>query len=221
MVNKHTKTDRTMKQYRDSRGRFAKQPQPTEENQEHRILRSLNRLADGGHEESIDDVRRNEAIARISLRVLFFIFLSFLLWIFTSCGSSRPVQTVTVERVHRETVTLRDTILQVKLIPQRDSITTPDTTSTLRNRYCESSATVSQGQLTHTLATLPNSTQEVPVQIREVVRTDSIPYPVPGPTVYVEKSLSTMQRILQTIGVITIGILTLMAVRLIRRTFFV
>lgn len=179
-----------MEPYRDSRGRFAKRPEPKENNSEHRILRLLNRLADGGHEESIDDVRRNELIAGIALRVLFIVFIAFLMSLLCSCSTSRQPKVVTVERITHETVTLRDTIIQVELVPQSDSITTPDTTSTLRNIYCESTATVSDGQLTHTLATLPHSTHEVPVQIREVVRIDSIPYPVPGPIQYVEKSSS-------------------------------
>ncbi|MGN0091282.1 MAG: hypothetical protein ACI36Z_10080 [Alloprevotella sp.] len=208
-----------MKPYRDSLGRFAKRPERKEDNNEHRILRLLNRLADGGHEESIDDVRRNEVIARISLRVLFLIFILFMMSLVCSCSTTRQPQVVTVERIHRETVTLRDTVIRVQLVPQTDSITTTDTTSTLRNAYCQSTATVSDGHLTHTLSTLPHSTHEVEIQVREVVRTDSIPYPVPGPTQYIEKSLSPICRFLVGFGLVSIGFLAVSVARFMHSRF--
>ena len=208
-----------METYRDSRGRFAKRPVPKEDNSEHRILRLLNRLADGGHEESIDDVRRNEMLSRITLRILFIIFIAFLMSLICSCSTTRQPQTVTVERIHRETVTLHDTIIRVQLVPQMDSITTTDTTSTLRNIYCESRATVSKGRLTHTLATLTHSTHEEKIQVREVIRIDSIPYPVPGPTQYVEKPLGPISKFLILFGMFSIGFLAVSVVRFIHSRF--
>ena len=98
-------------------------------------------------------------------------------------------------------------------------------TSTLSNQYATSTATVSDGVLTHTLDTKPDAEVEVEASIpkRTITIVDSIPYPVPvpGPTEYVEHKPSAIERFLLWVGVFAVIYLvvraTIFATRLLRK----
>lgn len=119
---------------------------------------------------------------------------------FTSCRSPRTVvvedRDSTSVQVHHNVVYVPDTV-PVTLPPQTVERITPDTTSTLRTDYAESTATVTGGMLHHTLRTLQTPVPVV-VNHRETTH-DSIVYryrkvPVPVPVeVEVEKSLTSWQ----------------------------
>jgi hypothetical protein len=100
---------------------------------------------------------------------------------------------VPVERIVRETVTVRDTVIDVQIKQIHDSVTVDlsrDTVSYLENTYAYSYALVSDGNLTHSLGT-----NKAPIQVEtkyiERVLTDSIPYmvemPVLGPEIIIHK----------------------------------
>ena len=99
---------------------------------------------------------------------------------------------------------------------------TPDTTSTLRTSFAESTATISGGMLHHILRNLENPIP-VPVQHKETTR-DSIVYrekevPVPVPVVKeVERQFTTWQRIRLWLGnVVIVAIAAAVGVWLVRR----
>lgn len=96
---------------------------------------------------------------------------------------------VPVDRIVRETITVRDTVVQVRIARTRDSVTVilgRDTASYLENPYAFSRAEVSGGALTHVLGSR-EADIAVKTQYVERLRTDSIPYAVevPGPVVTV------------------------------------
>lgn len=194
---------------RDSRGRFVKKvitdtPVNNENDREHQILRVYNKLADGGHEYDIEDARKEVMWMNRSLYALFVIFALFLLCLLTGCGSKRIIEYVPVEKVVKEVVTVTDTVVKVELKPFVETVVTPDSTSHLENEYAYSDASVKDGMLNHTLG-MKTGPVEVKTQYIHVLHTDSIPYPVPGPTQYVEKELSTTEKTLMGIGVAAIA----------------
>lgn len=123
-------------------------------------------------------------------RLLYILLVSI---IAISC-QTKPPQYIPVETVRTVTETLRDTIIQVKLEIQRDTVAKPDTVSHLKNKYAESWARYEGGLLMHSLKIL-----DVPIPVKTTVKEtqkiDSIqvPYPVKGDTIYVEKKLSWWQ----------------------------
>jgi hypothetical protein len=101
---------------------------------------------------------------------------------------------IPVERIVRETVTVRDTVIEVQIKQMHDSVTVNllrDTTSYLENEYAYSYVMVVGGELLlHSLGT-KNGYIPVKTKFIEIVRVDSIPYlkeiPVPGPETIIHK----------------------------------
>ncbi|MDR1160784.1 MAG: hypothetical protein LBK45_00440 [Tannerellaceae bacterium] len=130
------------------------------------------------------------------------LLIVFLFCMLTSC-KTRTVY-VPVDRVHTETVTWKDTIIDVRLEHIRDSVTVPDSSSYLSNKYAYSWAAMKGGMLTHSLGTWPGN---IPVEVKYVEREtrDSIPVPYEVKVyVYKEKSLTWWQHTRMTIGSISI-----------------
>jgi hypothetical protein len=127
-------------------------------------------------------------IKEIAIELLVIFLFCFL----TSC-KTRTVY-VPVERVHTETVTLKDTVIEVKIDHIRDSVAVCDSASYISNKYAYSWAVMKSGLLTHSLGTWPAS---IPVEVRysEKLITDSIPVPYEVTAyVYKEKSLTWWQK---------------------------
>lgn len=74
-----------MARERDSKGRFVKRHianTTIDENDSiHQLTREFNRLADGGHEPTIEDARRAELLSHYSIHALYIIFILFLCWL--------------------------------------------------------------------------------------------------------------------------------------------
>lgn len=140
------------------------------------------------------------------MKKLLYVFLVLLLAI--GCKTPQP-QYVPVETVKTVTETLRDTIIEVKLEVHNDTVALPDTVSYLKNKYVESWAKYSKGLLMHSLKILDTP---IPVKatVKDTHKVDSIsvPYPVKGDTVYIEKKLSWWQ----TLFIWTGGIFWLLAI---------
>ena len=139
--------------------------------------------------------------------------------LFSACGSSRTIHEVQLRdsirtEVITNTVVVTDT-QYVKLPAQIIERATPDTTSTIRTSFAESTAAIRDGLLYHSIRNLETPVP-VPVQHKETTR-DSIVYrekeiPVPVPVVKeVERQLSAWQQVRLWLGnlvFITIGITT-------------
>ncbi len=91
-----------------------------------------------------------------------------------SCTTTKYVP---VNQIRHITTIERDTILEVVTPPESVTNTTTDTTSVIATRYATSTATVSNGVLTHTLAqhARKDSVKSKTIYIQEI---DSVPYPV-------------------------------------------
>lgn len=118
-----------------------------------------------------------------------------------SCGPARHVSVSDSARVEVREVTryIKDTVY-LELPVSTERIVTRDTASRLENDYAVSEASVSDGYLSHSLATKPARTP-VETEAREVVR-DSLVFrdrlvEVP---VEVEKPLTRWQRTLIALG---------------------
>ena len=136
------------------------------------------------------------------MKLIALIFLS--LAAAASCRTAKEY--VPVERIIRETLTVRDTRVQVRIVQTRDSVTVSldrDTASYLENTYAFSRAEVSGGTLTHVLGSR-NADIAVKTQYVERLRTDSVPYAVkvPGATVTVHAPT-----IWQALWLIAVGML--------------
>lgn len=98
---------------------------------------------------------------------------------------------VPVKETETITETIRDTIIDVQLVPYKDSIVTKDTVSYLNNKYAYSWAKWSNGMLYHSLGILD---VKHPVEIkyvdREVKKEIQVPYPVKGDTEYINRLTS-------------------------------
>lgn len=201
---------------RDSKGRFVKrQPlQKTVNNENdfhHEVLTTYNRIADGGEEYTIEDARRSSILETWSLRVLAVVFAVFLGWLFFGCTTKKVVEYVPIEKKVTETVILTDTIVDVQLVPYKDSVSVKDSTSYLKNEYAYSYASLRNGTLHHSLGVFP--LKSVPFKFAYPTRIikDSIPYAVPGPVQYIEKNLSLLERGLMYAGVAAITALVIFA----------
>lgn len=147
--------------------------------------------------------------------IAFAALLPILFYTLTGCKVKTvyvPVQSVTTV-----TETVRDTVLDVRLISYKDSVTVIDTLSYLENKYAYSSAIWSSGRLSHSLGIKPINIP-VNIQYKEIVRTDSIPvpYPVPGPEKIVYR-LRWWQEVLMWLGVAFVAFLILEIGRLVLR----
>ena len=103
-----------------------------------------------------------------------FVFILAAACLLTACRTKTVY--VPIERKTVEIVTLKDTVVNVRLENIRDSISTPDSTSYLSNKYAYSRAEVRGGKLNHSLGMWP---VDIPVEVRyiERIRVDSIPVP--------------------------------------------
>jgi hypothetical protein len=146
------------------------------------------------------------------------ILIIFLSCMLTSC-KTRTVY-VPVDRVHTETVTLKDTIVDVRLEHIRDSVAVPDSSSYLTNKYAYSWAAMKEGMLTHSLGTWGTS---IPVEVKYIDRiiTDSIPVPYEVKVIeYKDKPLTWWQNTRIIVGDIALFALVGMLVVVIISIFF-
>ena len=199
-----------MERERDAKGRFVKKQKSCEAHNDendfhHEMLRTYNRLADGGKEYTIEDARRKAVWQQWSLRVLALIFVVFLGWLLVSCGVKKEIQYIPVEKKTIETVVLTDTVIDIQLVPYKDSIAVRDTASYLENPYAYSRASWKGGMLYHSLGIFPLKSFRQNLQIPVTIIRDSIPYAVPGPTQYVERELTKIEKIIMGVGLLTIG----------------
>lgn len=199
-----------MARERDAKGRFVKKQKSCEAHNDendfhHDLLRTYNRLADGGKEYTIEDARRKAVWQQWSLRVLALIFVVFLGWLLLGCSAKKVVEYIPVEKKTVETVVLTDTLLQVQLVPYKDSVSVKDSTSYLENPYAYSRASVKGGKLSHSLGIFPMKPFPYTFQMPVKIIRDSIPYAVPGPTQYVERELTKIEKFIMGVGLLTIG----------------
>jgi hypothetical protein len=133
------------------------------------------------------------------MRGIIIVFLFFLL---ISCKTKMVY--VPVERVRTETVTLKDTIVDVRLELIRDSVTVPDSVSYLTNKYAYSWAGMKDGVLSHSLSTWGTP---IPVEVKYVEKliVDSVPVPYEVKVIeYRDKPLTAWQKVRMYIGGVSI-----------------
>lgn len=108
------------------------------------------------------------------LYIAFSLFIAIALY---SCKAKQHVISETRDSVrieYREKIVKDTDSVLVYLPSEEKSISTYDSTSYLKTKYAESTASISNGILTHTLKTIDNP---VPVQVvKETVYKDSISY---------------------------------------------
>lgn len=75
---------------------------------------------------------------------------------------------IPVETVRTRVEVVRDTVIDVKLVPIRDSVSTLDTFSLLSNKYAYSSASFVRGRLNHSLVI---KDVKIPIEIKYVETT--------------------------------------------------
>ena len=216
-----------MSRPRDSRGRFIKVTQPEERMvMEDGGVRDFNRVAEHG-EPSEEKQHQQDVIAEFIQSVVgaivgIFIVLLILL-AFCGCAPQEKIKTVYVPQVRVVNIetTVHDTVFKAPLEQSHQERVTNDTTSTLSNQYATSTATVSDGVLTHTLDTKPDAEVEVEAWIpkRTITMVDSIPYPVPvpGPTEYIEHKPSAIERFLLWVGAFAVIYFVIRATKLASR----
>jgi len=125
----------------------------------------------------------------------------FLIVLLTLLGCRTKTVYVPVKQTTRETVTVRDTVVDTRLAYYRDTVITPDTISFLSNPYSFSWAETKEGKLHHSLSSWPDTFIPVKTLYIEKIIVDSIPAPYPVEVaVYKEKDLSGWQRIRMRLG---------------------
>ena len=107
------------------------------------------------------------------------LFTAVLLMLLLSCTKTVYVP---VERVKTVTTTVVDSFIEVVTPPERVTNATTDTTSVISTLYATSTATVSNGILTHDL-TQHARKDSVKTQTVYIHETDSVPFAVPYPVV--------------------------------------
>ena len=107
------------------------------------------------------------------------LFTAVLLMLLLSCTKTVYVP---VERVKTVTTTVVDSFIAVVTPPERETNTTTDTTSVISTLYATSTATVSNGILTHDL-TQHARKDSIKTQTVYIHETDSVPFAVPYPVV--------------------------------------
>ena len=119
----------------------------------------------------------------------------------SGCGAKSVY--VPVRSSYSVTELRRDTLIEVRLPPMRDSISTADTLSVLENKYASSVALWSGGRLSHSLITREVS---IPVRVEyiERFRTDSIAVPYPVEHVVEKNVLRWWQKILMYAGAVLV-----------------
>lgn len=209
MVNSKSSNGKSPR-LRDSRGRFIKVTQPEEKIvMEDGGVRDFNRVAEHGEpseekqhqKDMFVDFLQHVVGAIVGLFIIILIFAAF-----CGCAPQEKIKTVYVPQVRVVNIetTVHDTVFKAPLEQSHQERVTNDTTSTLSNQYVTSTATVSNGVLTHTLDTKPDAEVEVEASIPEstITMVDSIPYPVPvpGPTEYIEREPTFFEQLLMRVG---------------------
>lgn len=150
-----------------------------------------------------------ESKASIVWWIILIVCLSLL---FFSC--TRKIYVPVTEKVV-ETVTVRDTTVQVHIEHIRDSVNIPDTVSFLENKYAVSYARWQNKMLSHSLST---KNLDIPVKIqyidKEIIKEVPTPYPVEK-IVKVEKKLAWYDSFCLYLGRIAMIILVITGVYLI------
>lgn len=206
---------------RDSRGRFVKvEKKVTDESP-----RTFNSVAE--HGEPSEEKQHQEDIFVDFLQnaigaVVFIIIAILILFAFCGCAPQEKIKTVYVPQVRVVNIetTVHDTVFKAPLEQSHQERVTNDTTSTLSNQYATSTATVSDGVLTHTLDTKPDAEVEVPVQYvdRIITKIDSISYPVEvEKVVEVERKPSAIERFLLWVGAFAVIYFVVRATKLVIR----
>ena len=136
--------------------------------------------------------------------IKYLIFVTMLLLLSGCCVPKVVIQRDTIKQVKTEyKEILKDTTIYVTLPSESVSITTKDTSSTLKIKTAISTAEVSKGFLTHSLENNPDYKPEVEIQYRDIIRVrDSIVFVNNEVPVPVEKPLKLWQKILMFFGVI-------------------
>ena len=116
-------------------------------------------------------------------------------------GCSRRVY-VPVEHLTFDSISVHDTLVQVQLVPYRDSVASRDTSSYLSNEYGYSWAVWSGGMLHHSLVIWPQK----PIEVKVPHFIDRWHYEKVPEIVEVEKPLTKWQTGFMTIGKISMGI---------------
>lgn len=127
----------------------------------------------------------------------FWLFL-FVMWGLLSCSRT---QYIPVESVRIDSISIKDTVFQERLVPYRDSVAVADTASFLTNPYAYSRAVWSSGRLHHVLGIWPQAT--VRVQVPYYV--DRYVYRSEPKIVEVEKKFTRWQRIKLEAGGYAVG----------------
>lgn len=168
-------------------------------------VRAWNRIADHGEICSGGFDPKNDPDDRRKLLLIVLAAVAFILLFVVFSGCTRRIY-VPMERTTTVTEVVRDTLVEVKLTQVRDTVTIEafgkDTVSFLEDGTHFSYATWKDGQLGHSLGTLPDASVEGLVKVVHTHTVDSIPYPVP---VEVEKKLTWWQRQKMEYGGIAIG----------------
>lgn len=141
-------------------------------------------------------------------KVLYAISIIWFALAFYSCQSTKYIP---IESVRIDSVSIKDTVFEVKLIPYKDSVSTKDSTSFLSNKYAYSWARYSNGVLQHSLGIWPFATTmiEVPYFIERYVY-------IENPTIVeVEKELSQWQKLKIELGGYAIGMIIAVFIALI------
>lgn len=112
---------------------------------------------------------------------------------------------VPVKETHVSKEILIDTVVNVVLVPYKDSIATKDTSNYIENKYAYSWAGWSNGMLFHSLAI---KDVDIPVNIQYKDKIYSSIIPVPYPVVK-EKQLSWWQKLKMNVGGFGIGLMIL------------
>ena len=135
-------------------------------------------------------------------------YLPVIILLVSAICSCRGVKYVPVETVRVDSTVIRDTLMDVRLVPYKDSIATRDTASYLSNPYAWSWARWSGGMLRHSLGIWPTGTTQVKVPYF-IDRYVTIREPQ---VVEVEKELSRWQQFKLDVGGVAIfGLLGLVA----------
>ena len=143
--------------------------------------------------------------------VIIVLTLLFLLWwLLTGCRSKSVF--VPVHSVSTVTEWVRDTVVEVRLVPYRDSVSVRDTVSRLENVYAYSSAVWSGGRLSHSLAVKDTAVGGKTV-VHEIVRTDTVSVPYPVDRVIEKNVLKGWQKVLMWVGATTILIIIMLLIK--------
>ena len=131
----------------------------------------------------------------------------------SACSTVRPLPSTdsTKVEVRYETKTVHDTaFVELPVIVER--VATLDTASVLENKYAKSSASVSDGVLTHSLETKP---VREPVSVeKQIVYRDSLVFrdKVQTVTVEVEKKLTWWQTLKMRLGLVAIVLIVIVVI---------